>query len=1057
MWLTLTAVRRPLAVIAVYAAIAIAGLIAYVSLPINLFPAVDIPVVTVATVYPGAGPEEVELQVTRIIESAVAGLNNLDYVTSVSREGSSSVTLVFTDKANSDLIGTEVERQVSGIVGRLPDDATQPQVLKVDFSQLPVMQVGVIGDSLPPEELFRVADDVLRPEFEQLSGVSQVEVIGGRDREVRVTVDPTRLTAVGLSLTQVQGALVQANATTPGGSIADPNVGRSYSLRVTGAFAQPEDLSRVVVGGTREAPVRLQDVATVEVVAREPTQYSRVNGKQAVVLQVGLQSGANTTDVADAVQRALPRLRASAPGGAELVVIQDNSVGIRESLLGVQEELILAIVLTSVVLLLFLHSFRVSLIVLVSIPTTLLATLVAMQLLGFSFNVLSTLGLTLTIGILVDDSIVVLENILRHLARGEPPAEAAVNGRAEIGLAALAITLVDVVIFAPVGLVSGQIGGFFREFGFTIAAATLFSLVVSFTLTPMLASRMIREDPHKASGGGPLGAFGRWWDRGFEGLEHGYQWLLRWCLRLPLLVIAGAFASIVGGFMLIATGAVPIEFFPRTDEGFFTVSTEAAPGTSLESHNAAMRIVEERLIAMPEVLTVTASVGVTASGGFGAGTSGQARFGTVTVEVQPKETHRRDIHLIQDEARAMLQDIPGLTVRVQAVSGGGGSGQPVQVRLQGANPRVLEGLARQVESAFEASPLLRDVTNTAAAGQPELRIQVDRARAADLGISAVALGQAVRSAYSGAVATKYRQPDGRELDVRIILTESARVRPDGLIDLPIQTTNGGIVRLGQVATIVEATGPTQIDRRDRERTITVTANLQEGVSLGEATVAAQAALATVPIPNGYNAVFGGDVEEQNEAFGQLFLALGVSILLTYLLMAVLYNSLFQPLIILFSLPVAIGGAIAGLAVFRYSFNLFSMIGLILLVGLAIKNGILLVDRTNQNRHRGLTLREALLEAGPARLRPILMTSIAIAIAMLPSALQVGEAAELRAPLAATVFGGVVSSTLLTLVLIPAMYVVLEGAGRAVGRVIRRSRTIRLPRRPATRAAPPRAA
>jgi HAE1 family hydrophobic/amphiphilic exporter-1 len=1029
MWLTRISVARPLAVLAVFIAVALGGLIAYSAMPINQFPNAQIPVVSVVTSYPGAGPEEIELQVTRYIEDAVSGLSDIDFITSTSVEGTSSVTVVFTDRANNDLIGTQVERQVNGAVRSLPADADRPTVIKADLSAFPVMQLAVTGDALPPEELFRIADEVARPQIERLNGVSQVSLIGGRRQEVRVEVDPAKLAGYGVSLGQIQQALAQANAQTPGGSITEG--GREYSLRVFGLFRDATDFGSVIVNNT-EPPVRLRDVASVRLAARQQTQVTRVDGHPAVLVQVSQQSGANATDVADGVRAALPRMQAELPSGAALRVVQDGSDAIKESLLAVQNELLAAAMLTAVVLLVFLHSFRAAAIVLLAIPTTLLATIVAMRLFGFSFNVISTLGLTLTIGILVDDSIVILESILRRLGLGDEPHEAAINGRAQIGLAAVAITLVDVVIFTPITIVSGQIGAFFREFGLTIATATLFSLVVSFTLTPMLAARLITAANAEGHGRGPLGRFGVWWDGRFAALERAYGRLLEWGLGHRLAVLAIAGSTLVGGVLLMATGRVATEFFPRSDQGLMTIASEMPLGTSLSAHDATMLQIEERLLAFPEVAVLSSSVGGGGGGNpfGGGGGAGQARLGSVTIELVPRE-ERRDIFVVAEEMRAKLAEVPTVKTRVDVI-GAGGPGSPISVRMQGPDGAVLTRLAGQMEAALRAVPGLREVTNSAAVGVPEVRIQVDRARAEDLGVSAAALGQAVRAAYGGTVATRYRRTDGREIDVRVVLDEAARGRVATVADLPLQA-GGMTVKLGQVATIEEVAGPARIDRRDRGRVITLGANLEPDVALGTVAPRVAQVVQSVALPTGYTAALGGQAEQQNSGFGQLGLALGIGILLAYLLMVVLYNSFIYPFVILFALPVAVGGAVGALWIFGYSFSIFAMIGLILLVGLAIKNGILLVDRANQNRARGMNRRAALLEAGPARLRPILMTSLAIAVALTPTAMKLGEGAELRAPLAAAVLGGVISSTLLTLLVVPVMYTLLDGLqGKVAG-------------------------
>src|SRR5215471_6154387 len=1021
MWLTHTAVNKPLAIVAIVLAVVAAGVASFFALPINLFPKFDVPVVVVTTAWAGASPNEVELQITRPIEDAVAGLQNIDNVTSTSGQGISSVVITFTDHANQDLIDTQVQRQLATVQGQLPTDPNQaitPITTKVDPNSLPIMQVALVSDTLSNTELFSLANDTLSPQLQQVTGVSQVSVVGGQQQEVQVLVDPNKLAGYGLPLSALQTALATGNTAVPAGSLTqEPN---TYNLRVSNLAVQPQDLGRITIGGTPAAPVHVSDVATVQLTGVQQSQITRVNGHTGVLFRLSAQTGANTTDVSDGVNRLIPQLQAQLPQGAQIISVQDNSVFIRSSVNGVLEELVSAIILTSIVLLLFLHSPRVSLIVLMSIPTTLLATFSIMRGLDFSLNFISTLALILTIGILVDDSIVILENTLRHLSRGESPRAAAINGRAEIGLAALTITLVDVVIFAPTGLVSGQVGAFFKEFGFTIAAATLCSLIISFTLTPMLASRLLQPEKENV-GKDPWSRFSRWWDRGFAGLEDTYHRLLRWCFRHRWAPIVAAFVLLVGGIALVPLGAVPVEFFPNIDQGTISVNTTVAPGTSLAAHDAIMHQIEDQLAQIPEIQTYSASIGASATFGVGAASITQ---GTVAIDIGSRQSRTRSVFEVADDIRNRIAGIPNATIQVQ-VNGGNGAGQAEQVRIQGPDVNVLTSVANQLQAQMEQIPGLTGVTNSASAALPELQISVDPARASELGITAATVGGAVRTSYSGVVATKWRRSDGKQIDVRVLLTDAARNNVAALGTIPLQTTSGPIVPLNQVATITQVPTPNEIDRRDRQRVVTVGGDLATGYVQSQVDPIVQRLANQVALPAGYTVAFGGNAQEQSQAFGDLFSALGISVLLAYLLMAILYNSLLEPLIILVGLPVAFGGALISSALFRYTFNLFSLIGVILLVGLAIKNGILLIDRTNHNRERGMGRFEAVLEAGPARLRAILMTSATIVVALLPSAFQLGEGSEIRAPLAATVVGGVISSTLLTLVVVPTMYTILD--------------------------------
>ena len=542
---------------------------------------------------------------------------------------------------------------------------------------------------------------------------------------------------------------------------------------------------------------------------------------------------------------------------------------------------------------------------LLSIPTTLLAAFVIMSLLGFSLNELSTLGLVLSIGILVDDSIVILENILRHLTEGETPPQAAVNGRAEIGLAALAITLVDVVIFAPVGLVSGTIGSFFKEFGFTVAAATLMSLVVSFTLTPMLASKLLTRGEYQQAGGGPWVAFARWWDHGFDGLETRYGRLLRWSLGHRLIVLLVALSTLVLGVFLIVSGKVGVNFFPETDQGAFTVSTTMPAGTSLSAHDAVMREVEAQLLEVPEIRNgiLSASIGGGVGNPFAAAPAGRPlaafRSTSATRASAPAAS-------LLSPRRPASGWRPCRARKIQvSIAGANGTAQPVSILIQGPDNSVLDSLAANLEQSFEAISGLRDVTNSAAAELPEVEINVDRARASQAGISPQAVGSTVRLAYAGVVATKYVQPNGEDMDVRVLLPQNARTDLSTLADLPLQGTNGP-VRLSQIATISNVASPSQISRRDRHRQVTVGANLGEGVIQSQVTPAVQHAVDQLVLPPGYTTSQGGTAQQQAQSFGQLGAALGISIMLAYLLMAVLYNSLMHPFVILFGLPLAFG-------------------------------------------------------------------------------------------------------------------------------------------------------
>ncbi|HEX2034529.1 MAG TPA: efflux RND transporter permease subunit [Chloroflexota bacterium] len=1031
--ITRLAIQRPLFMLMAILGVLIFGAIGYTRMGVDLYPPVNIPVVLVSVPYPGASPEIVESLVTKPIEDAVAGLPNLDQVTSTSSEGSSTVVVTFTEVADADTVALEVEKRVNGIRGSLPTDILPPSVFKFDIDQLPIMRLTLAGDR-SGEQLYRMADERVRSRLQSIDGVGQVSILGGQQREIQVEVDPARLRAYNLTLEQISQALGGENVNLPGGRVEEQS--RNYNLRVDAKYRTVAELEDIIVSSPPTGGVvRVRDLATVVDGYKETTTLSRVNGQDAVAITITKQATANISNVAAATRAEVARIQQALPEDVRLEIIEDQSVFIRQSLDGVQRTLIEAIVLTGLVLLVFLHSWRSTVIVLLAIPTSLIATFGLMWLQGFSLNFISTLALALCIGILVDDSIVVLENIFRHLQRGEPARVAAINGRAEIGLAAIAITLVDVVVFTPVGLMSGIVGQYFRQFGLTVVVATLFSLAVSFTLTPLLASRWLRaEDEH---GTGWLAAFGRWWERGFAAIERRYRGLLAWALRARWLVVAGGVVALVIGVALPAVGIVKSEFAPQQDQGLFTLTLEMAPGTNLTTTEAAVKRVEERILALPEVKTVATSVG---GGDFTSSVSG-SNSASISVTLKGKHERQRSSNQVADQARTFGQDIPGVKLRASVASLAGGS-QPVQVSIYGGDLATVNRLAQEAQTAMTDLGTLVDVTNTAKPGSPEYHIRINRERASDLGLTASQVASAVRTAFTGSVATQLRRDNAvgssSGIDVRVQLNDETRGDLTKLTEVPLLSpSKGGQVTLGQIATITPAQGPNQINHTDRQRVVTLGAGLAEGQNLSQVSAQVDRALRGMQWPSGYRFSMGGEVEETNEVFIQFAQAIMLSIVLVYMLLVALYESLLYPLVVLLALPLALVGAMLGLAISRETLNLFSLIGVIMLTGLVGKNSILVVDYTNQLRRQGLSRLDALLQAGPTRLRPILMTSAALIMAQIPLVLALEEGAELQRPLAVVVMGGMITSTLLALVFVPAVYTIIDDLQNLIMRLFRK--------------------
>jgi hydrophobic/amphiphilic exporter-1 (mainly G- bacteria), HAE1 family len=1051
MGLTRTAIRRPLATVMVFLALILMGQQAYTRLRVDRFPNITFPVVFAVINWPGASPEDIEQQILVPAENAAAGLSGVDRIESSAQEGSARLTIRFVEGTDLDQATIDTQRRLAAIGRVLPIDATQPSISKADPSSIPVMNV-ILAGNVPIDDLRYLADNTVLQKLVAVPGVADVTVSGGLVREVQVQVDYPRLEAFGLSLTQLTTALQRENVNSPGGRI---DVGEhGFSVRAMGLAPTPEQLGEYIVASTPAGPVRLKDVARVVVTTKRQqsslhyTTQERPN-VDAVGLVITKQADANTLEVAENIRTAVAQIQRSLPPGARLIITNDTSRYVRHAVDAVQKDLILAILLTGIVLFLFLHTWRNTIIVLISIPTCLVSTFLLMYILGFSLDTISLMAMALMIGILVDDSIVVLENVARHLAKGENPIEAALNGRSEIGMAAIAITLTDVVVYVPISFMQGNIGKLFREFGLTIVSATLLSLMVSFTLVPVLASRWLKAHEEEGHEKGFAGV----WERGFDRLGNAYRRLLGWALHHRPVIVGAAVALVAMTFAMLPLNIIGQEYAPQEDDGQFTVTSEMPPGTSLAGNAAALARVEQRLLEIPEVESFTTTIGQA-----GSRQGGTDRNGNIAVQLKDKGQRERTAFQVIPDIRQAQRDVPGLQLRASLSSpliGGGGT--PINVRLLGDNPQTLTQLAGQVEQIIRNTAGTVDVRNDSALGEPEVRAFLDRQRMSDVGVTATQVATALRTAIGGTVATQFQVQGQAGIDVTVIANDEIRNDLTSLADIPIplgltggattganttasRTTatggstvpvGGSTIRLGQVADLKVVDAPTTISRSDRQRQVSVAANL-DGRSVGDAARDIRAALVQVPMPAGYSSRFVGQVDQLDQARSALLSALVISIVLIYMLLVGLYESWLHPLAIMFSLPVAMVGAFGALLLTGNTFNLFSMIGIIMLMGLVAKNAILLVDFTNTLRERGLARNAAIMEAGPTRLRPIVMTTCTVVFSMIPLALKMEEGAESRAPMAVVLIGGVITSTLLTLLLVPVMYSYLDDLSRLPG-------------------------
>ncbi|MGQ9787627.1 MAG: efflux RND transporter permease subunit, partial [Anaerolineae bacterium] len=833
-----------------------------------------------------------------------------------------------------------------------------------------------------------------------------------------------------------------------------------------------EQIENVVVstgGGQSNVPARpgqdiggyvyLRDLATIKEGYKDKTQILRYNGIEAVSISVLKTSDANTIQVADSIREVVEELNGKLPTGAQMTIVIDDSKFTREAVEAVQEELILAILITGLVMLLFLHTIRSTFIVVLAIPTSIMSTFIVMWALGFTLNTLTLLALTLTIGILVDDSIVVLENIERHLKMGKPPRQAALDGRSEIGLAAITITLVDVVVYVPVAFSSGIVGQFFRSYGITIATTTLFSLFVSFTLTPMLAALWMRDESQpqpKPRGIRRVFSILFWpvniiwkgfvsvWDAAFDGLARLYAATLRFFLRnwgTSFLAVFIAGLSLVAGAWLVLSGVVGSEFSPQEDDAQFTVNIQMPAGTNLIATDQAARQVEQLILQeVPETVAILTNIG---SGGnfFGISTGGAVNSATIRVRVVDKTQRQRSTTQIVEALRPLVQQIPEATISLNlssSLGGGGGMGGTIQIQVYGADPERLIELANQVEAVMRTVPGTTDIQNLDAARAPEARLVVERQRALDLGLSPAQVASTLRTALSGAKVGTFKQPGRPDVDITLRINETARADLQKLTELPLGYRAGKEIRLAQVTTLERDLAPAIIKRTDRQRQLTVSSGVT-GRASGDVTNDIEAAIrANVTFPEGYGFRLGGRSKAQRESFAELGSALFLSIGLIYMLLVALFQSWLNPLAIMFSLPVSVVGAFGGLLITNNTLNLVSLLGIILLTGIVTKNAILLVDFTNVlRREQGYSRRDALVEAGRLRLRPILMTTAALVFALLPLLFSIGAGSEIRAPLAAVVIGGNITSTLLTLILVPVVYTFLDGGSNLAQRIVRR--------------------
>jgi len=1019
MTITELAIKRPSLVVVVFAALALLGVYSYTQLNYELLPKISPPIITISTIYPGASPNEVENSVTKPIEDAVSTLDQIDNVNSTSQEGVSFVTIQFNQSADVDLELQTAQRKVNEILSTFPVDVKTPSISKFALDEVPILRMGVTSN-MPSTKFYQFIVDRIQPRISKVAGVGQVTLIGGDEREIRVNLDADKVQNYGLSVLQILNAIKSANLDFPTGKLE--NTQNQLIVRLAGKFQSVNSIRNLIIAKSKDGgDIKLSDIAEVEDGHKEYTTINRINGITSVGILVQKQTDANAVDVSRLVRAELKKIEKDySAEGVKFNIAQDASQFTIDAANGVKFDLLLAVVLVAIVMLLFLHSIRNSFIVMLAIPASILSTFIVMYLAGFTLNLMTLLGLSLVVGILVDDSIVVIENIYHHLEKGEESKSAAIKGRNEIGFAALSITMVDVVIYVPLALTGGLIGNIIREFAVVVVISTLLSLFVSFTVTPLLASRISKLE--RLTDKTIIGKFALLFEKYFHKLVGQYISILKWSLKNKWKVITLSFVLFIASLSLVPLGFVGSEFITQSDRGEFAVILELPPDYSLDNTNFVTQKVERYINNLSDVKKVFVEVGASNEGLIGQSSNNTSEL---DVELTPKEQRSLSTDQIGEQIKQFAQKIPGLKVRVNPIGIFGTANQtPIQLIVNGPNRDDVMKTALILENVVKKVPGTADVRLSTEVGNPETRVDIDRQKLADFGLSIADVGAALQVAMQGNDDAKFRDGDD-DYNILVSFDKLDRSKISDLKQMSFVNNRGQAIQLQQFANVYQATGPTQLQRMNRVSAVTVFSQVI-GRPSGSVGQDIKEAMAKEKIPTGVDIAYWGDLKNQSDSFGSLGLALIAALIFVYMIMVALYDSYVDPFIIFFSIPVAMVGAFLALALTMKSLNIFSILGIIMLVGLVGKNAILLVDRAKHNKEEeGASTIDALVEAGESRIRPILMTTTAMVIGMLPLALSTDSGSEWKSGLAWAIIGGLLSSMFLTLILVPVMYVKVE--------------------------------
>jgi len=1011
-------IKQPVFATMMMAALVVLGIFSYKELSTDLFPKVDLPVVSVRTIYPGVAPETVETEVTKRIEEAINPIEGIKHITSTTSEGVSIVVAVFELGTNIHTAAQEVRSKVSALRSEFPSAVEEPVIERIDPADLPIVSLSVTSPQLTPKLLTSLAEKVIKKRLENIPGVGSLKIVGGQRREIQILLDPVRLKGFKLTVPEVVTALRRENLEIPAGKVGQGPM--EELVRVEGKFASADSFRDLIVKTIRGVPVYLHEVAAISDAFEEQRTLALIDGRRALALEIRKQSGSNTVDVAEAVKAALPKLNAELPGGTKLGVVRDQSTFIRDAVEDVKNTLILGAIFTVLVVFVFLNSWRSTVITGLTLPVSIMSAFIVMRVLGFTLNNLTLLGLSLSIGLLIDDAIVVRENIVRHMQMGKGHYEAARIGTSEIGLAVMATTFTIIAVFVPVAFMKGIVGRFFFEFGITVAFAVLVSLFVSFTLDPMLSSRW--HDPAIKAGARRRGlarlleAF----DRRFLHLHVAYERAIAFSLRhraLVLMIALLLFGASLGIFPRLGTA-----FFPEYDRGEFQVSFKTAPGSSLDQTESIAREISALVAAYPGVTYTFTTIG--------AGVSSAINEGTIYIKIKPKKERSISFDDMRIRLRRQLASYSRAITSVEDVQDLGDA-KPIQISVRGSDLTELDRVSTQLGEIVKKVPGSVDVDRSLDRDKPEVKVHIDRKIASDLGINLDSVALTLRALLNGEVATQYEDEDGDAFDVRVRLAAHNRRSVEILDDMDILSTKKDaagkdmLIPVGQVASFQRGSSSSQIRRMDLIREVRISANTV-GRPLGDVIRDIRTGGETIKLPPGFSIQYTGQTEDMRETFGYLYDAMILAVVFIYLILASQFGSFIHPFAIMLSLPLSLIGVVGMLLITGDTLNIVSMIGLILLMGLVTKNAILLIDFTNNLRRGGMGRDQALIKAGSTRLRPIVMTTLAMIFGMLPLAFEIGAGSEIRAPMARAVIGGLITSTLLTLVTVPVVYSLLDG-------------------------------